>query len=163
MQRYKPLFESRWYDPERPTHLNGAALDYFGETENPWATGYIQNDGTMLDLSAGQKERVQDHREVNSAFLDFKKDDVEDIEGYGVDRDSNSFWMIHYQIVANAIRMGVYRDNVSFDMKVKPSYAQKKKMREIVEEVYPSEIIVDYKNKSYQFEPDDFIYFLERI
>jgi hypothetical protein len=44
------------------------AKEEWGTTDNPYAAGYILPDGSMLDMSQGQGERVSDHREVEQFF-----------------------------------------------------------------------------------------------
>ncbi|MCM1323024.1 MAG: SWIM zinc finger family protein [Acetobacter sp.] len=69
-------------DGEQPAATDGAhesyegisveqrAVDMFGVTYQPAFCGYVLRDGRMLDFSAGQGRRVQDHREIGKVYTD---------------------------------------------------------------------------------------------
>ena len=87
-------------------------IKYFGTTGNPNKAGYILTNGQMLDFSMGQRDRVQDHREVNYVLneneIDLGKYDTEEQWKY-----SNSTGMLAL------LDMGIIRfgpESYSFDM-----------------------------------------------
>jgi len=94
------------------------AKEEWGTTSNPYAAGYILPDGSMLDMSEGQGERVLDHRSVEQFF----------------DKDYAERWqpMIRF-MEEGAIRMsGHRRENALFlDYVRRPTDAQDSTIREI--------------------------------
>jgi len=54
--------------------INSDAVAYFGITDSINKAGYLLTDGTLLDFSCGQRDRVQDHREIRNI--------LEDCDGY---------------------------------------------------------------------------------
>lgn len=60
-------FKSPCANPQNKTH-NQNAIDIFGTTDCFSYAGFIQPDGTLLDFSEGQNQRVLDHRSVHQVF-----------------------------------------------------------------------------------------------
>jgi hypothetical protein len=46
------------------------AIKYYGETNDPYKTGYILSTGKFLDYSEGQPDRTLDHRDIENIMDD---------------------------------------------------------------------------------------------
>lgn len=132
--------------------LEKRAIEIFGKTKNPKLAGYILSDGTLLDFSENNRERTLDHSNIDRIKYD----------KYGSLNSKYVTNMDDFMYKTGAIRISIDRDSCLIDMEKSPTYNQKKVLENIAFD-FGKIIDVDYKRKSYEFSPEEFLDFLDKV
>jgi hypothetical protein len=124
------------------------AIDVFGSSDHPYSRGYIYEDGSFLDVGAGQ-----DHRIINAAFCFDEDDEHEDIElpdSFPMSRDTGSYYMIAFMKYGEAIRYHVSNDWLMVSYIAKPSRKQIFAIDELIKEYKITEVKITKLNDEYR-------------
>ena len=111
-EKTKRVFDKCRNDTSFQIEVEKSADDW-PRTSNPKLSGYLMQNGEMLDFSYEGRQRDRDHREIAS------------IHG---DLSSYTDGMRQFQLATGAIRMHHYGDGYSFDWMIDPNFTQIRKM-----------------------------------
>lgn len=110
------------------------AEDYYGTTNNWELGGYLTVNGKMLDFSAGQRQRVVDHREIADYYDD---------RGIELSNDVNE-GMIRFMNDGN-IRFQSYS---GFELAKLPTKKQFDKLADIIDDYFYGNVSIDYSDET---------------
>lgn len=110
------------------------AEDYYGTTNNWELGGYLTVNGKMLDFSAGQRQRVVDHREISDYYDD---------RGIELSNDVNE-GMIRFMNDGN-IR---FQSHSGFELAKLPTKKQFDKLADIIDDYFYGYVSIDYSDET---------------
>lgn len=116
------------------------AEDYYGTTKNWELGGYLTVNGKMLDFSAGQRQRVIDHREIADYYEDQGIELSNDIGGSGLLNEG----MIRFMNDGN-IR---FQSHNGFEIVKLPTKEQFGTLRDIINNYFDGYLSIDYSDET---------------
>lgn len=126
-------YKSKYSDRDTSDFAKGAE-DYYGTTNNFELGGYLTVNGKMLDFSAGQRQRVIDHRDIADYYDD---------RGIELSNDVNE-GMIRFMNDGN-IR---FQSHSGFELAKLPTKKQFDKLADIIDDYFYGNVSVDYSDET---------------
>jgi len=129
------------YEPKNEPDLDEYMKNQYPTTDSWLAAGYLTADGSLLDMSLGQGQRVEDHRSIIPSEEAAERWGWPE-ETYGP-RGSRTDRMHEMMARAGAVRVGYYGDGASFDVQSPLTSRQTRSIERFVSDYKPDYISVD--------------------